>query len=168
MATRRQFLYTGVAGAAALATGLLAKAGASTATRPNTGTFEVTHTDAQWRAMLTPAQYRILREGGTERPYSSPLNDEYRPGTFSCAGCGLAMFSSHTKFDDHNGWPSFWSSLPGSVATSRDTTFGMIRTEVHCRRCGGHVGHLFNDGPKPTGLRYCTDGAALNFDLAPA
>lgn len=165
MATRRQFLFTGTVGIAALGIGLFARAGA--ATGPNAGTFEVTHTDAQWRALLTSAQYKILREGGTEIPYSSPLNDEYRPGTFSCAGCRLPLFSSRTKFNDHNGWPSFWSCLPDSIATRRDTTFGMVRTEVHCRRCGGHVGHLFHDGPQPTGLRYCTDGVALNFTPAP-
>jgi peptide-methionine (R)-S-oxide reductase len=166
MATRRQFLFTGVAGAAALACGLWARAGTKSAAPA--GIFEVTHTDAEWRKLLTPAQYRILREDGTERPFSSPLNNEHRAGTFSCAGCHLALFSSRTKFNSHTGWPSFWAPLPNAVATRTDTTFGMARTEVHCRRCGGHLGHVFHDGPKPTGLRYCMDGLALTFTPASA
>lgn len=168
-ATRRQFLFVGVAGAvgaAALASGLLARAGTKSAAASGSGTFEVTHTDAEWRKLLTPAQYRILREDGTEPPYSSPLNNEHRAGTFSCAGCQLALFSSHTKFDSHTGWPSFWKPLPNAVATRTDMTLGMMRTEVHCRRCGGHLGHVFHDGPPPTGLRYCMDGLALLFTLA--
>lgn len=168
-ATRRQFLFAGVAGAvgaAALASGLLARAGTKSAAASGSGTFEVTHTDAEWRKLLTPAQYRILREDGTEPPYSSPLNNEHRAGTFSCAGCQLALFSSHTKFDSHTGWPSFWKPLPNAVATRTDMTLGMMRTEVHCRRCGGHLGHVFHDGPPPTGLRYCMDGLALLFTPA--
>jgi methionine-R-sulfoxide reductase len=111
-------------------------------------------------------QYTVLREEGTERPYTSPLNDEHRSGIFSCAGCQLNLFSSRTKFDSHTGWPSFWAPLDHAVATRDDSSFGMSRTEVHCRRCGGHLGHVFEDGPKPTGLRYCMNGLAMNFTPA--
>jgi peptide-methionine (R)-S-oxide reductase len=131
-----------------------------------TETFEVTHTDAQWRQLLTPAQYNILRQQGTEPPFSSPLLNEHRNGTFNCAGCALPLFSSATKFDSGTGWPSFWQPLPNAVRTSDDTSLGMDRTEVHCRRCGGHLGHVFPDGPPPTGLRYCMDGLALTFTPA--
>jgi len=131
-----------------------------------TETFEVTHTDAQWRQLLTPAQYNILRQQGTEPPFSSPLLNEHRKGTFDCAGCALPLFSSATKFDSGTGWPSFWQPLPDAVRTSDDTSLGMDRTEVHCRRCGGHLGHVFPDGPPPTGLRYCMDGLALTFTPA--
>jgi peptide-methionine (R)-S-oxide reductase len=129
-------------------------------------TYEVMHTDAEWQKLLTPAQYNILRQQGTEPPFSSPLLNEHRTGTFNCAGCALPLFSSKTKFDSGTGWPSFWQPLPNAVLTSDDTTLGMDRTEVHCRRCGGHLGHVFPDGPPPTGLRYCMDGLALIF--APA
>jgi peptide-methionine (R)-S-oxide reductase len=125
--------------------------------------FEVERSDAEWRKLLTNAQYNILRQHGTERPYSSPLNHEKRAGTFSCAGCDLPLFSSKTKFESGTGWPSFYQPLPDAVATSEDNSFLMKRTEVHCRRCGGHLGHVFNDGPKPTGLRYCMNGLALKF-----
>jgi peptide-methionine (R)-S-oxide reductase len=125
--------------------------------------FEVVHTDEQWRQILTPSQYNVLREEGTERPYSSPLNDEHRPGIFACAGCQLDLFASRTKFDSHTGWPSFWAPLDNAVGTRTDRSFGMSRTEVHCRRCGGHLGHVFDDGPKPTGLRYCMNGLAMTF-----
>ena len=131
-----------------------------------TETFEVTLTDAQWRQLLTPAQYNILRQQGTEPPFSSPLLNEHRKGTFDCAGCALPLFSSATKFDSGTGWPSFWQPLPNAVRTSDDTSLGMDRTEVHCRRCGGHLGHVFPDGPPPTGLRYCMDGLALTFTPA--
>ena len=125
--------------------------------------YAVTHSDAQWRRLLTPAQYNILREQGTEPPFSSPLLNEHRTGTFDCAGCALPLFSSTTKYDSGTGWPSFYEALPGAVLTRADDSYGMERTEVHCRRCGSHLGHLFHDGPPPTGLRYCMNGLALNF-----
>ena len=125
--------------------------------------FEVTHSDAEWRKLLTPEQYAVLRKEATERPFSSPLDHEKRRGTFACAGCGLDLFSSATKFDSGTGWPSFWAPLDKAIGTSRDTLLGMLRTAVHCRRCGGHLGHVFDDGPKPTGLRYCMNGAAMTF-----
>lgn len=125
--------------------------------------FEVTHTDDEWRKLLKPNQYAVLRREGTERPFTSALNDEHRSGRFACAGCALDLFSSATKFESGTGWPSFWQPLPNAVAERRDSTLGMVRTEVHCRRCGGHLGHVFNDGPKPTGLRYCMNGLAMSF-----
>jgi peptide-methionine (R)-S-oxide reductase len=128
--------------------------------------FEVEYTEAQWRARLNPMQFAVLREAGTERAFSSPLDHEKRRGIFSCAGCALALFSSATKFDSGTGWPSFWKPLDNAVGTTEDTTFGMTRTEVHCRRCGGHLGHVFDDGPPPTGLRYCMNGVALHFEPA--
>jgi peptide-methionine (R)-S-oxide reductase len=131
-----------------------------------TETFEVTHTDAEWRKLLTPAQYNILRQQGTEPPFTSPLLNEHRKGVFNCAGCALPLYSSATKFDSGTGWPSFWQPLPNAIQTSDDTSMGMDRTEVHCRRCGGHLGHVFPDGPPPTGLRYCMDGLALTFTPA--
>ncbi len=127
------------------------------------GPFEVRKTEAEWRRQLGPARYNILREGGTEPPYSSPLLKEHRRGTFVCAGCALPLYSSATKFESGTGWPSFWQPLPRAVAESRDSTLGIVRREIHCRRCGGHLGHVFDDGPKPTGLRYCMDGLALAF-----
>jgi len=127
------------------------------------GHFEVMHTDAEWRALLTPDQYAVLRQQGTERAFSSPLDHEKRAGTFACAGCDNALFSSKTKFDSGTGWPSFWQPLPNAVGQENDTTLGIARTEIHCRRCGGHLGHVFDDGPLPTGLRYCMNGVALKF-----
>jgi peptide-methionine (R)-S-oxide reductase len=127
-------------------------------------TFEVTKSDKEWRAELTPDQYYVLRDHGTERAGSSPLDKEYGKGTFVCAGCRLPLFSSETKFDSRTGWPSFWRPLDDAVGTSTDRGFFMVRTEVHCRRCGGHLGHVFDDGPQPTGLRYCMNGAALKFE----
>jgi peptide-methionine (R)-S-oxide reductase len=126
-------------------------------------TFEVTKSEREWRAQLTPEQFRVLREHGTERAGTSPLDKEYGGGTYRCAGCDLPLFSSETKFDSRTGWPSFWQPLDGAVGTSTDRAFFMVRTEVHCRRCGGHLGHVFDDGPRPTGLRYCMNGAALRF-----
>jgi len=126
-------------------------------------TFEFTKSDAEWRQALSPEQYRVLREHGTERAGTSPLDKEYGKGTFLCAGCELALFSSDTKFDSRTGWPSFYAPIENAVGTTTDRGFFMVRTEVHCRRCGGHLGHVFDDGPQPTGLRYCMNGAALKF-----
>jgi peptide-methionine (R)-S-oxide reductase len=126
-------------------------------------TFQITHSAQEWRRMLGAQRYAVLREAHTEAAGSSPLLKEHRRGTFACAGCGQALFSSTTKFESGTGWPSFWQALPGAVARRTDRTFGMERTEILCRRCGGHLGHLFDDGPKPTGLRYCMNGLALAF-----
>jgi peptide-methionine (R)-S-oxide reductase len=128
--------------------------------------FEITRSEEEWREQLTPEQFSVLRQHGTERAGSSPLDQEKRAGTFACAGCGLALFSSETKFDSGTGWPSFWKPLDDGVATSVDRSLFMVRTEVHCRRCGGHLGHVFEDGPPPTGLRYCMNGTALAFEPA--
>jgi len=133
-----------------------------------TEVFEVTHSDEDWRKLLTPAQYTVLRQSGTERPFSSPLLHEKRQGEFSCAGCERPLFSSTTKFESGTGWPSFWAPLEKAVDNRRDSTFGMARTAVHCSRCGGHLGHVFDDGPKPTGLRYCMNGVAMKFKPAAA
>ncbi len=130
--------------------------------------FEVHHTDAEWRALLTPSQYSVLREEGTERAFTSPLDHETRSGVYACAGCKLDLYSSNTKYDSGTGWPSFWQPLPNAVNQRVDTTLGITRDEVHCRRCGGHLGHVFDDGPRPTGLRYCMNGVALNFTPAAA
>lgn len=128
--------------------------------------YPITHTDAEWQSQLDAGQYQVLRKAGTERPYSSPLNKEHRAGTFSCAGCDQALFSSKTKFESGTGWPSFYQPLDKAVEEETDSTFGMKRTEVLCSRCGGHLGHVFDDGPKPTGLRYCMNGVAMKFKTA--
>lgn len=127
------------------------------------GPFEITLSEAEWRARLTPAQFKVLREEGTERPFSSPLNDEKREGTFLCAGCDLPVYPSRTKYDSGTGWPSFWEPLDGAIGTKPDRKLLLLRTEVHCRRCGGHLGHVFDDGPRPTGKRHCLNGVALTF-----
>jgi peptide-methionine (R)-S-oxide reductase len=129
-------------------------------------TFKLTLTESEWRARLSDTAYEVLREEETERPNTSPLNLEKRAGTYHCAGCDLPAFSSETKYDSGTGWPSFWQPLPDAVRTREDGGFFGARTEVHCRRCGGHFGHVFEDGPKPTGLRYCMNGAALAFKPA--
>ncbi len=125
--------------------------------------FEINLSDAEWKKRLTPQQFYVLREHGTERAGTSPLNKETRKGTYVCAGCDLPLFSSETKYDSGTGWPSFWQPLPDAIGTSEDRSFFMVRTEVHCRRCGGHLGHVFDDGPQPTGLRYCMNGVAMKF-----
>ncbi len=123
----------------------------------------LTKTPAEWKAQLTPAQYNILREHGTEAPYTSALNDEKRAGIYACAGCDLPLFNSTTKFNSGTGWPSFYEAIKGNIETTTDYKIGYARTEYHCARCGGHHGHIFNDGPKPTGLRHCNNGVALKF-----
>jgi len=125
--------------------------------------YRVTHSDAEWRKLLDRQAYDVLRHEATERPFSSPLNGEHRKGMFLCKGCNNELYSSETKFESGTGWPSFWKPLPGAVGTSTDNKLGYPRTEVHCADCGGHLGHVFRDGPKPTGLRYCMNGAAMNF-----
>jgi len=163
MPTRRVLLRSG---AACLVYGVLApwlmfhdRLASATARK-----FPVSFSDTQWRARLSPRQYAILREHGTERPYSSPLNDEKRRGTFVCAGCEAELFSSTAKYESHTGWPSFWMPITqDAVGEALDTSYGMVRTEIHCARCGGHLGHVFPDGPPPTGLRYCMNGDAMRF-----
>lgn len=159
MMNRRMFL--GAAGSAGAALLLFGQSGPAAAKL----SFAVNHTDAQWKQILGPERYHILREAGTERQFTSPLLNEHRRGTFVCAGCALPLFSSATKFDSGTGWPSFYAALPHATVAhgERNLFFG---TEMLCARCGGHLGHVFNDGPKPTGLRYCIDGLALKFDAA--
>ena len=143
---------------------LLALLPAALLTRPALAqTYEVSHTEAEWRALLSDAQFRVLRLSGTEAPNTSPLTDEQRAGTYHCAGCALPLYASATKFESGTGWPSFWQPLDNAVATQPDAGLLGLRTEVHCRRCGGHLGHVFTDGPPPTGLRYCMNGLALTF-----
>ena len=151
-----------IGGALALGAALIARR--APASPASTGKrFEVEKTDAEWKALLSPAAYDVLRHEGTERAGTSALLKEHRKGNFLCAGCVLPLFSSETKFESGTGWPSFYAPLPNAVETSEDRTFLMVRTEVHCRRCGGHLGHVFDDGPPPTGLRYCMNGVALAF-----
>jgi len=126
--------------------------------------MDIPKDDQEWRARLTPEQFQVLRKHGTERAGTSPLNGEHRSGVFRCAGCGQDLFASDTKFDSGTGWPSFWAPLTNAVETTTDRSLGMQRTEVHCSRCKGHLGHVFEDGPRPTGLRYCMNGISLDFD----
>ncbi|KHQ52082.1 peptide-methionine (R)-S-oxide reductase MsrB [Mameliella alba] len=127
------------------------------------GNFEITRSKAEWRAMLSDAEYRVMREEGTERAFTSPLNDEKRKGTFLCKGCDLPLYASETKFDSGTGWPSFYQALPNAVETKPDRKLFVTRTECHCRRCGSHLGHIFDDGPPPTGKRHCINGVSLTF-----
>ncbi|MEM8504897.1 MAG: peptide-methionine (R)-S-oxide reductase MsrB [Cyanobacteria bacterium P01_D01_bin.1] len=169
---KRDFLKVGAAGVGAIALfrylpSLVATSSAAetktAASAGSEGDFEVVKTEAEWREILTPEAFAVLRQEKTERPFSSPLDKLYAAGTYSCAGCDLPLFSSETKFNSGTGWPSFYAPLENAVATRSDFSFLMERTEVHCRRCGGHLGHVFDDGPAPTGKRYCMNGVSLNF-----
>jgi peptide-methionine (R)-S-oxide reductase len=164
--TRRQFLVT--ATTAGVAAPVLARLTAPSGEVRANQAFPFTRTDAEWRTRLTAMQYRVLRAQATERPFSSPLDHEHRRGTFVCAGCAHPLFSSAAKFDSGTGWPSFREPLDAAVGTSVDASWLMVRTEVHCANCGGHLGHVFSDGPPPTGLRYCMNGVALTFVPASA
>ena len=159
MIDRRRFLIEAVWSLAAGST----CASAFAASSPQEAPGKVIKTEAEWRRLLTPAQFNVLREEGTEAPFTSPLNNEKRVGTFVCAGCDLPLFDSKTKYDSGTGWPSFWDVIPRAVETSIDYKLLYPRREYHCARCGGHQGHVFDDGPKPTGLRYCNNGVALKF-----
>jgi peptide-methionine (R)-S-oxide reductase len=164
MMNRRNFLLAGGAGALAVTAGWqwLRPAGvASAAATPEH--FPVTHSEDEWRSLLTPAQFYVLRSHGTEPPNSSPLEHETRKGTFACAGCDQPVYRSETKFESGTGWPSFWEPIKDAVGTSADRSFFMTRTEVHCSNCGGHLGHVFADGPPPSGMRYCMNGVAMVF-----
>lgn len=159
MMTRRVF---GVMSVAAAAT-WLAVDNRANAIDPAKGTFPVNKTPEEWKKALTKEQFYVLREHGTERAFTSPLDKIYAPGTYSCAGCNTPLFKSDTKFDSRTGWPSFFKPIDNAVATTTDRKFFMVRTEVHCATCGGHLGHVFDDGPQPTGLRYCMNGVAMTF-----
>ena len=158
--SRRVLLTAGVAGVALSVFGRLAPANASE------GTFEIMLSEAEWKAKLTPQQFAVLRQEATERAFTSPLNEEKRKGMFHCAGCDLPVYSSETKFNSGTGWPSFWQAEDNAVRTKEDRSLFSTRTEVHCRRCGGHFGHIFDDGPPPTGKRHCINGVALSFKPA--
>ena len=162
MISRREAIFGGTAAAAVV--WLVRRSESANAQAAASGKFEIVKSDEEWRRELTAEEYAVLRRHQTEHPWSSPLNGEHRAGTFLCAGCGLPLFSSTTKFESETGWPSFWAPIAGAIETSEDRSlFFLVRTEVHCRRCGSHLGHVFKDGPRPTGLRYCMNGIALKF-----
>ncbi|AZO10371.1 MULTISPECIES: peptide-methionine (R)-S-oxide reductase MsrB [unclassified Mesorhizobium] len=163
---RRDFLWSGAA-AIAIGTGATLRIGGAKPALA-TETFEITKTDAEWHAILSDAAFDVLRREGTEYPGTSPLLNEHRKGIFACAGCDLPVYPSETKFDSGTGWPSFWQEIANAIGKTEDRSLGMTRTEVHCRRCGGHLGHVFDDGPPPTGLRHCINGVALSFKPAAA
>lgn len=163
---RRNFLY-GAAGAFATLTGGAFLAHRRPGGRAMAETFEITKTEDEWRAILTEQQFAVLREEATERAFTSPLNNEKRAGLFHCAGCDLPLYSSEVKYDSGTGWPSFWEALPNAIGTRPDNSLFMTRTECHCRRCGGHLGHIFDDGPQPTGKRHCINGVAMQFRPGP-
>jgi peptide-methionine (R)-S-oxide reductase len=165
MLTRRALLATAGATAAIGAIAVIRRTASPCHAKAN---FELMRTEAEWRRVLTPDQFAVLRQEATERPGSSALLDERRTGTYHCAGCALAVYSSHAKYDSGTGWPSFWSAIDGNVGTRPDNRLLVQRTEVHCRRCGGHLGHIFDDGPLPTGKRHCINGVALKFVPAEA
>lgn len=156
--TRRSAL-TGALSALALSAPFAARA-------KGTATFEITRTDAEWREMLTDLQYEVMRREGTERSFTSPLDKFFEAGTYICRGCDLPLYSSEAKYDSGTGWPSFWEALPNAIGTSRDRKLFYVRTECHCRRCGSHLGHIFDDGPAPTGKRHCINGVSLKFVAA--
>ena len=166
MTSRRDFLATAGFGLGAVALGGMILGTKGWAVAATKGTFPFKLTDAEWHKRLTPVQYDILREEGTEPAFTSALNDEHRRGVFACAGCSQKLYDSSTKFDSGTGWPSFYQPISGAVDERVDSSFGMQRTEVHCANCGGHLGHVFDDGPKPTGLRYCMNGVAMTFEAS--
>ena len=163
---RREFLIAGGAVVAAAAVSFAYLGGSFAEEKGVEGNFEITKTPEEWRAELTEAEFAVLREEGTERAYTSDLLKEKREGTYVCAGCALPLYASKTKFDSGTGWPSFYEAIDGAVGTKEDNSLFMTRTEVHCRRCGGHLGHIFDDGPAPTGKRHCINGVALDFEAA--